>query len=138
VEARKQGIGVSLDDFATGYSSLSYLLNLPVDELKIDQSFIHDLEYDQRRVELVRTVLSLGRTLGKRVIAEGVESYEQFEILRNLGCEYVQGYLISKPLDSTLVEEMLRTQVFRAIKQNTTSEILISRGSSSSAPKLLM
>lgn len=138
VEARKQGIGVSLDDFGTGYSSLSYLLNLPVDELKIDQSFIHDLEYDQRRVELVRTVLSLGRTLGKRVIAEGVESYEQFEILRNLGCEYVQGYLISKPLDSTLVEEMLRTQVFRAIKQNTSSEILISRGSSSSAPKLLM
>src|SRR5208282_666131 len=107
----------------TGYSSLSYLLNLPVDELKIDQSFIHDLEYDQRRVELVRTVLSLGRTLGKRVIAEGVESYEQFEILRNLGCEYVQGYLISKPLASALVDEMLSKETFRSTEVEPAREM---------------
>jgi len=111
-EARNHGIGVSLDDFGTGYSSLSYLLNLPVDELKIDQSFIHDLEFDRRRVELVKTVLSLGRTLGKRVVAEGVETAEQLEILRRLGCEYVQGYLISKPLASSSVESMLLQHVF--------------------------
>jgi EAL domain-containing protein (putative c-di-GMP-specific phosphodiesterase class I) len=102
--ARKHGIGVSFDDFGTGYSSLSYLLNLPVDELKIDQSFIHDLEFDRRRVELVKTVLSLGRTLGKRVVAEGVETAAQLEILRSLGCEYMQGYLISRPLASSSVK----------------------------------
>jgi diguanylate cyclase (GGDEF)-like protein len=138
IDARKHGIGVSLDDFGTGYSSLSYLLNLPVDELKIDQSFIHDLEFDQRRVELVRTVLSLGRTLGKRVIAEGVESYEQFEILRNLGCEYVQGYLISKPLASTLVEGVLRNQTLHTAANNDSPEMLIADHAHAPASKLVM
>jgi len=137
-EARKHGIGVSLDDFGTGYSSLSYLLNLPVDELKIDQSFIHDLEFDQRRVELVKTVLTLGRALGKRVIAEGVESYEQFEILRSLGCEYVQGYLISKPLASDLVEGELRNPIYNAVKENSSSALLLADYLPASTPKLLM
>jgi EAL domain-containing protein (putative c-di-GMP-specific phosphodiesterase class I) len=137
-EARKHGIGVSLDDFWTGYSSLSYLLNLPADELKIDQSFIHDLEFDPRRVELVRTVLTLGRTLGKRVIAEGVENYQQFEILRNLGCEYVQGYLISKPLTSVIVEGLLRRPPLNPTGDNGFSEMLITSSSPASESKLLM
>lgn len=137
-EARNRGIGVSLDDFGTGYSSLSYLLNLPVDELKIDQSFIHDLEFDRRRVELVKTVLSLGRTLGKRVVAEGVETREQLEILRNMGCEYVQGYLISKPLASSSVEGTLLSQVFHASTEDRSADIYIDSSSSSLASKLLM
>jgi diguanylate cyclase (GGDEF)-like protein len=136
-EARRHGILVSLDDFGTGYSSLSYLLTLPVDELKIDQSFIHDLEFDQRRVELVRTVLSLGRTLDKRVVAEGVETFEQFEILRNLGCEYVQGYLISKPLTTALVNEMLTKEAFRPTLQES-AEMLVGSFSSATASKHLM
>ena len=107
VEARSHGIGISLDDFGTGYSSLSYLLNLSVDELKIDQSFIQGLEFDQRKVELVRTVLTLGQTLGKRVISEGVESHEQLEILRGLGCEFVQGYFLSRPLTEASVEKLM-------------------------------
>jgi diguanylate cyclase (GGDEF)-like protein len=141
-EARNQGIGISLDDFGTGYSSLSYLLNLPVDELKIDQSFIHDLEFDRRRVELVKTVLSLGRTLGKRVVAEGVETTEQFEILRRLGCEYVQGYLISKPLGSLSVEGVLFPQVFHTSSEDglgdTLTDDLMGGASSSPASKLVM
>jgi diguanylate cyclase (GGDEF)-like protein len=138
VEARSQGIGVSLDDFGTGYSSLSYLLNLPVDELKIDQSFIHDLEFDRRRVELVKTVLSLGRTLGKRVVAEGVETAEQLEILRRLGCEYVQGYLISKPLASSSVEDVLFPHVFHTSSDDLSADTLIGSTSSPHASNLLM
>jgi diguanylate cyclase (GGDEF)-like protein len=137
-EARNHGIGVSLDDFGTGYSSLSYLLNLPVDELKIDQCFIHDLEFDRRRVELVKTVLSLGQTLGKRVIAEGVETREQLEILRNLGCEYVQGYLISKPLTSSSVEGMLLSQVLHSSSAERSADSLITSKFSSPVPKHLM
>jgi EAL domain-containing protein (putative c-di-GMP-specific phosphodiesterase class I) len=138
MEARQHGIGVSLDDFGTGYSSLSYLLNLPADELKIDQSFIFDLEFDQRRVELVRTVLTLGRTLGKRVIAEGVESEEQFSILRTLGCEFVQGYLLSKPLASSLVESVLRSQSFLASRHHRPSEIPIADRPLAAKPRLVM
>ncbi len=123
-EIRHHGIGVSLDDFGTGYSSLSYLLNLPVDELKIDQSFIHDLEFDRRRVELVKAVLSLGRTLAKRVVAEGVETKEQLEILRELGCEYIQGYLISKPLTSLSVPGVLRAQAITASPDECFAEAL--------------
>jgi diguanylate cyclase (GGDEF)-like protein len=137
-EARNHGIGVSLDDFGTGYSSLSYLLNLPADELKIDQCFIHDLEFDRRRVELVKTVLSLGRTLGKRVVAEGVETKEQLEILRNLGCEYVQGYLISKPLTSASLEGVLLSQFLETPSGERAADSFISATSSSSASKLLM
>jgi diguanylate cyclase (GGDEF)-like protein len=137
-EVRNHGIGVSLDDFGTGYSSLSYLLNLPVDELKIDQSFIHDLEFDRRRVELVKTVLSLGRTLGKRVVAEGVETKEQLEILRSLGCEFVQGYLISRPLAGSSVEGMLLSHVFNTSSEDRSTDLLLGSASSSRASKLLM
>ncbi|WP_157477295.1 putative bifunctional diguanylate cyclase/phosphodiesterase [Granulicella tundricola] len=107
MEARGYGMGISLDDFGTGYSSLSYLLNLPVDEIKIDRSFINDLHLDPRRVELVRAVLTLGQTLGKRVVAEGVEREDQLEILHGLGCEFVQGYLISRPLESEAMNDLL-------------------------------
>jgi diguanylate cyclase (GGDEF)-like protein len=138
LEARKHGIGVSLDDFGTGYSSLSYLLNLSVDELKIDRSFIHGLEFDQRKVELVRTVLTLGRTLGKRVISEGVETYEQLQILRNLGCEYVQGYLFSKPLTSASVEEVLGPEISAANQENGCDEMLFTDFLSPSLQKRLM
>jgi EAL domain-containing protein (putative c-di-GMP-specific phosphodiesterase class I) len=138
VEAREHGIGISLDDFGTGYSSLSYLLNLSVDELKIDQSFIQGLEYDRRKVELVRTVLTLGRTLGKRVIAEGVETPEQMEILRNLGCELVQGYLLSKPLSIDSVEALHRQQIFHEGDKNSSRELTAMLLSDSLAPKHLM
>ena len=136
-EVRSHGMGISLDDFGTGYSSLSYLLNLPVDELKIDQSFIHDLEFDPRRVELVKTVLSMGRTLGKRVVAEGVETPEQFEILRRLGCEYVQGYLISRPLARSAVKDVVLSNIFNISSDHQSTETLI-EGKTVSAPSTLV
>ena len=137
VEARSHGIGISLDDFGTGYSSLSYLINLSVDELKIDRSFVHGLELDQRKVELVRIVLTLGRTLGKRVIAEGVETLQQFEILRNLGCDYVQGYLISKPISPVAVGALLGSQLVIAAQDKTLPDALTSYSSRSPHNRLM-
>jgi len=93
---RARGTEVSIDDFGTGYSSLSMLRRLPVDELKIDKSFVQDLE--QRDATLVRSIIDLGHALGLRVVAEGVESSRVLETLADLGCDRAQGYLIGKPL----------------------------------------
>ncbi len=97
-QARMHGIRISLDDFGTGYSSLSFLLSLPVDEVKVDRSFVSHMHLDPDREEVVRTVIRLGHSLGKRVVAEGVETAEDLRGLTEMGCECVQGYLISKPL----------------------------------------
>lgn len=94
---KKIGLSLSIDDFGTGYSSLSYLKQLPIDELKIDQSFIRDLINDPNDVIIVATILSIGQKFGLEVIAEGVETLEQYEKLLSMGCEYFQGYLFGKP-----------------------------------------
>ncbi len=103
-QARSHGIGVSLDDFGTGYSSLSFLLKLPVDEVKVDRSFVSDMQSDPDREELVRTVIHLGLSLGKRVVAEGVETEAELRKLIAMGCECVQGWLISRPLPPAELE----------------------------------
>jgi len=97
-EIRAHGIHISLDDFGTGYSSLSFLLSLPVDEVKVDRSFVSDMHRNAERREVVRTVVQLGRSLHKRVVAEGVETIEEMEELAALGCDCAQGYLIGKPM----------------------------------------
>lgn len=97
-QARAHGIRISLDDFGTGFSSLSFLLNLPVDEVKVDRSFVSGMHQDPDREEVVRTVIHLGHSLGKRVVAEGVETELDLAGLTEMGCECVQGYLIGKPL----------------------------------------
>jgi len=103
-ELRAQGIRISLDDFGTGYSSLSFLLNLPVDEVKVDRSFVSNMNQDPQRRELVRTVIQLGQSLGKRIVAEGVETEQELSELTSMGCECVQGWLISKPLPAHILE----------------------------------
>jgi diguanylate cyclase (GGDEF)-like protein len=92
------GITTAIDDFGTGYSSLSYLKTLPIDTLKIDQSFIMDIAFNKQDVAIVRTIIDLGHNLGFKVVAEGVENVRAWELLVSLGCDLAQGYHISRPL----------------------------------------
>ena len=102
--ARSHGIHISLDDFGTGYSSLAFLLNLPVDEVKVDRSFVSEMRNDPHRKELVRAVIQLGQSLGKRVVAEGVETEEDLAELAAMGCECAQGWLIGRPMSAEATE----------------------------------
>ena len=92
------GVSIAMDDFGTGYSSLNYLRTYPFDVLKIDRSFIKDITEGPANKELINTIISMGHGLGLRVVAEGVETNDQFESLKALGCDYAQGYLFSKPM----------------------------------------
>lgn len=94
---REEGVGVSLDDFGTGYASLVHLRELPADVLKIDQSFIAGLERDDESTKIVRAIVSLAHNLGRRVVAEGIETNRQREFLRRLGCDLGQGHLLGHP-----------------------------------------
>jgi len=97
-QLKDRQLRISIDDFGTGYSSLSYLQRLPIDNLKIDQSFVAQMKPAGESLEIVRSIITLAHSLGKQVIAEGVETGEQLALLRSLGCEYGQGYFFSKPL----------------------------------------
>lgn len=93
-----RGLSTSLDDFGTGYSSLSYLTRFHLRTLKIDRSFVNGVEHDERKLSLVRAIIAMGHSLGMEIVAEGVETEEQATILADLGCEYLQGYLFSRPV----------------------------------------
>jgi EAL domain-containing protein (putative c-di-GMP-specific phosphodiesterase class I) len=97
-QIRELGISFALDDFGTGYSSLSYLKKLPINELKIDRSFIQDIGIDKNDEAIVQTIIQMGHTLGIDVLAEGVETVEQYDILRTYGCHNYQGYLFGRPV----------------------------------------
>jgi len=104
---RSWGVHLALDDFGTGYSSISYINQLPVDTVKIDRSFIMRLDDVTTNEAMVKSIIGLARSVILKVVAEGVETERQFEILKSLGCDYVQGYLISKPIPAEQAEKFL-------------------------------
>ncbi|MCE5287178.1 MAG: EAL domain-containing protein [Pelosinus sp.] len=106
-QLRELGVKLSLDDFGTGYSSLTYLKNLPVNILKIDKSFIDKISDDKTQLKLVGSIIDLGHTLGLYIIAEGVETEAQRRILATIGCDYIQGYIFSKPLPEEAAVSLL-------------------------------
>ncbi len=107
-ELKKLGVSLSVDDFGTGYSSLSYLSRFPLDELKIDRSFVIDYDKSENNASLVTAIIAMGKSLNLRMVAEGVEDISQFNFLRDNGIQVIQGYLFSKPLPADKFTTLLR------------------------------
>ena len=110
IKLQSIGIKVSIDDFGTGYSSLAYLRDLPIDKIKIDRSFIKELAINDSDLTIVKSMIDLSHGLGKRVLAEGVETVEQLNVLRHLDCDAVQGYFINKPLPEDKLVRYLKSK----------------------------
>ena len=110
-ELKSMGIHIAIDDFGTGYSSLSYLFNIPATLLKVDKSFIDNMNNNDSSRKYVATIISLGHIMGIDVISEGVETEEQLETLKDIGCDYIQGYIWGKPLN----EEEAREEVMNSL-----------------------
>jgi diguanylate cyclase (GGDEF)-like protein/PAS domain S-box-containing protein len=108
-ELQRLGVRLAIDDFGTGYSSLSYLRELPIDVLKIDRSFVEGITASQRRLALAKGIVGIASTLGIAVVAEGIETREQCELVTEMGCEYGQGYLLARPMPWQDGQRLLRT-----------------------------
>lgn len=104
---KQLGVGLKVDDFGTGYSSLNYLTKLPFDAIKIDRSFVTNMMEDDNSLEVIKAIIVLAKTLGKQVIAEGIETQDQLQRLLELGCGYGQGYLFSQPVNDQVAEQII-------------------------------
>ena len=104
---KRLGVRIAIDDFGTGYSSLSYLHRLPINVLKIDRSFMENLNEPDGTGPIVEAVVSMAHTLGLHVVAEGVETAEQLDTLVHRGCDLIQGYYFSRPLDAVMASDFL-------------------------------
>ena len=107
-QLKSMGVDFSLDDFGTGYSSLSYLKRLPLDQIKIDQSFVSDISTDSSNAAIVQTIIAMAGALGLKVIAEGVETEAQHEFLKLRGCPAFQGHLFGEAIPAEQFEALLR------------------------------
>ncbi|MGA0200261.1 MAG: EAL domain-containing protein, partial [Prochlorotrichaceae cyanobacterium] len=104
---KELGFKISIDDFGTGYSSLSYLCHFPIDTLKVDRTFVARIQDSPADYAIVQTIVTLSHSLGMKVVAEGIETETQWQILRDLGCEYGQGYLFAKPMTAEAATAIL-------------------------------
>jgi len=111
---KQTGVSIALDDFGTGYSSMAYLRRLPIDVLKIDQSFVRDLAHDEDARSIVQAIVALAHALHKSVVAEGVETLVQADLLRALGCEEAQGYYFSRPVTAAALEALMNKTLLPA------------------------
>ncbi len=118
------GFHLSIDDFGTGYSSLAYLKQLPVDEIKIDKSFVTRMDQDENDAVIVRATIDLAHNLGLKVVAEGVESTDVWDLLEMLGCDIAQGYFIRRPLDSAELTEWIRSRSWSEEHWVTPAQVL--------------
>ena len=117
LELKRMGVNVAIDDFGTGYSSLSYLKRFPIDCLKVDKSFVDDIEFDPNDCEIVLAIIGMAHGLGLKVVAEGVETEAQLEFLRQNGCDEMQGYLFSKPLPGNELANLI-SQGLKMVPEN--------------------
>ncbi len=108
-EMHQSGFRIALDDFGTGYASLTHLTRFPIDRIKIDKSFVHGIELDKQLHAIARSIVSLAHDLGMEVVAEGVETRQQLDMLEEFDCDYVQGYLVAKPLPPSHIADYLAT-----------------------------
>ncbi|HUP66110.1 MAG TPA: EAL domain-containing protein [Thermoanaerobaculia bacterium] len=122
-ELKALGIRMAVDDFGTGYSSLSYLKLFPIDTLKLDRSFVQDVTVDAGDAAIATAVISLARTLNLEMVAEGVETREQLNFFRDLGCHRLQGYLFSEPLPASKFEQFVREQASLPVLDHTEQEM---------------
>lgn len=111
IAIRKLGVKMAIDDFGTGYSSFSYIKELPVDTLKIDRAFIRDLDSRKESSAIVKAILSVAKTVGLNVVAEGIEEKEQLQVLKKLNCQQGQGYYFSKPTDASECEKFMISSI---------------------------
>src|SRR5690606_31142108 len=115
---REMGVGLSIDDFGTGYSSLSYLKRLPISTIKIDKSFIRDIQTDPDDATIITAIIRMSHGLKLKVIAEGVETQQQLDFLTNEGCDQFQGYVFSKPVSAKDFADLLESNMRKPIKTN--------------------
>ena len=126
-QIRALGVSLSIDDFGTGYSSLAYLKRLPLNTLKIDRSFIQDIPKATQDMEIVQAIIVMAHTLHLQVVTEGVETLEQYEFLERNGCDFVQGYLLSRPVPLAELRPVLN-EINQRKHPYTVSPLSLARG----------
>ncbi|MBC8269505.1 MAG: EAL domain-containing protein [Rhodospirillaceae bacterium] len=108
-ELHEMGLHVAMDDFGTGYSSLSYLKRFPIDTIKIDRSFVSDIDTSEDDAQIIKTIINMGQTLNRRIVAEGVETKEQLAILQQYECDEIQGYFFCRPKPADELTQFFKT-----------------------------